>query len=184
MIGIVQERLDRADTAAGFVLDGFPRTVAQASALDAMMNGRGAVIVLDMVVPEPELVRRLASRMICEECGADAAAFASGAAAADKAMIATPDDGAAIATAVRAQTDPGRCRRCGGRLVQRIDDNVDVVRERLKIYHRQTEPVIEYYRLRPTFREINGAQPPDRVAADLASAIESAAGNGNLGVGL
>ncbi len=185
MIGIVKERLDRVDTAGGFVLDGFPRTVAQASALDAIMQGRGAIIVLDMVVPEPELVRRLASRMICEECGADAAAFAErAAAAADKAMLATPGDGAATATAVRAQTDPGRCRRCGGRLVQRIDDDVDVVRERLKIYHRQTEPVIEYYRLRPTFREIDGAQPPDRVADDLASAIESALGNGSGNVGV
>jgi adenylate kinase len=185
MIGIVKERLERGDATGGFVLDGFPRTVAQASALDAIMKARDPIIVLDMVVPEPELVRRLASRMICEDCGADAAGFAEGVpAAADKAVITTPTDGAAAVTAVRAQTDPRRCRRCGGRLVQRIDDDVDVVRERLKIYHQQTEPVIEYYRLRPTFREINGAQPADRVAADLAAAIESASSNGHLGVRL
>ena len=61
--------------------------------------------------------------------------------------------------------------------MQRTDDNAKIVRERLKVYHRQTEPLVEYYRLRPTFRSIDGAQPPDRVADDLAAAIDSA-GNG------
>jgi adenylate kinase len=145
MIGIVKERLERSDATGGFVLDGFPRTVAQASALDLIMQGRDPIIVLDMVVPEPELVRRLASRMICEDCGADAGAYAQGkTAAADEAILAAPGDGAVVDDALKAQIDPGRCRRCGGRLVQRIDDNVEVVRERLKIYHRQTEPVVEY----------------------------------------
>jgi adenylate kinase len=171
MIGIVQERLERPDAVGGFVLDGFPRTVGQATALDLIMKGRDPIVVLDMVVPEPELVRRLASRMICEDCGADAATFAGS--AVEKAMSPNPAAAAAMDDALKAQTDPGRCRRCGGRLVQRIDDNVEVVRERLKVYHRQTEPVVEYYRLRPTFRSINGAQPADRVAADLAAAIES-----------
>ena len=69
------------------------------------------------------------------------------------------------------------CAKCGGRLVQRTDDNQAVVLERLKVYHRQSEPLVEYYRVRPTFRSIDGAQAPDRVAADLAAAIE-AAGNG------
>ena len=69
------------------------------------------------------------------------------------------------------------CVKCGGRLVQRADDNQAVVIERLKVYHRMSEPLVEYYRVRPTFRSIDGAQPPDRVAADLAAAIE-AAGHG------
>src|SRR5262245_44450346 len=72
MIGIVQERLERPDARAGFVLDGFPRTVAQATALDGIMKGRDALIVLDIDVPEAELVRRLSSRLICEDCGATA----------------------------------------------------------------------------------------------------------------
>jgi len=72
LIAIVRERLERPDARAGFVLDGFPRTVAQAEALDPIMNGRGLLIVVDVVVPEAELVRRLASRLICENCGADA----------------------------------------------------------------------------------------------------------------
>jgi len=146
MIGIVRERLERSDTAEGFVLDGFPRTVAQAAALDTIMTGRDPLIVLDIVVPEAELVRRLGTRMICEHCGANAPI----------------GDGTSA------------CKRCGGRLVQRADDNQAVVLERLKVYHGQSEPLVEYYRVRPTFRSIDGAQPAEKVAADLAAAIEAA----------
>jgi adenylate kinase len=152
MIGIVRERLDRKDTAGGFVLDGFPRTVAQAAALDSIMTGRDPLIVIDIVVPEDELVRRLSTRLICDDCGT----------------------GAPVGT--RELT----CSRCGGKLVQRADDSAGVVLERLRVYHRQSEPLVEYYRVRPTFRSINGAQAPDQVAADLVSAI-AAAGNGSVG---
>jgi adenylate kinase len=154
MIGIVHERLERNDALNGFVLDGFPRTVAQASALDGIMSNRDALIVVDIVVPEAELVRRLGTRMICEDCGT----------------------GASVGSAVGSA-----CAKCRGRLVQRADDNQAVVLERLKVYHRQSEPLVEYYRVRPTFRSIDGAQAPDRVAADLAAAIE-AAGRGAVGV--
>jgi adenylate kinase len=150
MIGIVRERLDREDAKSGFVLDGFPRTVAQAAALDAIMVGRDPLIVVDIVVPEAELVRRMSSRMICDACGTGA-------------PVAGPEGAA--------------CGKCGGRLVQRADDNQAVVLDRLTVYHRQSEPLVEYYRVRPTFRSIDGGQPPDRVAADLAAAVE-AAGNG------
>ena len=150
MIGIVRERLERPDAVGGFVLDGFPRTVAQASALDGIMTGRDALIVLDIVVPEAELVRRLGTRLICDDCGT----------------------GGSVGSVAGAA-----CVKCGGRLVQRADDNQSIVIERLKVYHRQSEPLVEYYRVRPTFRSIDGAQAPDRVAADLVAAIE-AAGNG------
>jgi len=152
MIGILRDRIAREDAQGGFVLDGFPRTVAQAAALDGLMAGRDPLIVLDIVVPEPELVRRLSMRLICESCGANA-----------------PMGGGSDVA----------CARCGGKLVQRTDDDENVVRERLKVYHRQSEPLVEYYRVRPTFRSIDGTQPPDRVAADIVAAIESAgAGNG------
>jgi adenylate kinase len=147
MIGIVQERLERPDARAGFILDGFPRTVAQAAALDAIMAGRDPLIVIDIAVPEVELVRRLAARMICEACGANAAAHET------------------------------VCGRCGGRLKHRSDDSENVVRERLKVYHRSTEPLVNYYRSRPTFRSVDGAQSPDRVAEAMVAAIE-AVGNG------
>jgi adenylate kinase len=156
MIGIVRERLERPDATSGFVLDGFPRTVAQASALDEIMVERDPLIVVDIVVPEDELVRRLGTRSICRLCGT----------------------GASVGSTVGAA-----CAKCGGRLVQRTDDNQTVVLERLKVYHRQSEPLVEYYRVRPTFRSIDGAQAPDRVAADLAAAIEAASnGRGAVGV--
>jgi adenylate kinase len=181
MIGIVRERLEKPDALGGFVLDGFPRTVVQATALDAMMDGRGPLIVVDIVVPEAELLRRLGIRMICADCGANAGGFAEAAAgAADTVVVAPGGASAEAVAAVRAQTDPLRCRRCGGPLVQRSDDNDAVVIERLKVYHRQSEPLVEYYRTRPTFRSINGAQPPDCVAADLAAAIEAASNGAHV----
>lgn len=153
MIGIVRDRLARPDAASGFILDGFPRTVAQATALDGIMNGRDPLIVVDIVVPEAELVRRLSTRMICESCGRTA------------------------------DLRPGAgddCAFCGGRLVQRTDDSDEVVRERLTVYRTNTKPLVDFYRSRPTFRSVNGAQPPDRVAAELAAAV-SAARNRELG---
>jgi len=177
MIGIVKERLERDDARAGFVLEGFPRTVAQASALDTIMTGRDPLIVIDIVVPDLELVRRLAARMICDDCGFNAGLGNTdgNGAAADKVVIPAANPAAPeMAAAVLAASEALRCRRCGGRLVQRTDDNEAIVLERLKVYRKQSEPLVEYYKGRPTFRSIDGAQAPDRVAADLANAIESA----------
>ena len=148
IIAIVAERLGRADARPGFVLDGFPRTVAQARALDELMarTANSPLIVIDVAVPEEELVRRLGSRRICRGCGANA-------------------EGVAATS----------CGTCGGELIQRTDDDQGVVWERLKIYQTSTKPVLEYYRERPTFRVVNGAQPPDRVAHELDTMIDDAA---------
>jgi adenylate kinase len=175
MIGIVRDRLERPDAAGGFVLDGFPRTVAQARALDTIMEGREPLIVLNLVVPESELVLRLSTRMICADCGANAGGFADAAMTVEKVVMPPAADGGAAESlsAVNATTGVARCRRCGGRLVQRADDNAAIVLERLRVYEDQTKPLVEYYRRRPTFRSIDGAQPPDRVAADLAAAVEA-----------
>jgi adenylate kinase len=148
MIGIVQERLERDDARRGFVLDGFPRTVVQAAALDRVMEGRGPLVVLKIVVPEDVLIRRLASRRICSKCGANA----------------EPE-----------WTDA--CGKCGGSLVTRVDDGVEIVRERLKVFHRQTKPLVDYYSARSTFRRIDGDQPPAVVAESVQDALESAAGS-------
>ncbi len=145
MIGVVEERLGRDDARCGFVLDGFPRTVVQATALDRVMDGRGSLVVLDMVVPEDVLVRRLAGRRICGRCGTNA----------------TPEWHDA-------------CGRCGGPLVTRVDDGLEIVRERLKVYHRQTMPLVDYYSARPTFRAIDGNQPPDIVMAAVDAALAPA----------
>jgi len=159
MIGIVRERLSRPDAAAGFVLDGFPRTVYQGRALDAIMEDRGSgpLIVVDIVVPHEELVRRLSTRRICSQCGANA----------------DPTDSAATV-----------CRQCGGALVYRTDDNDRVVLERLRVYAENTRPLVDHYRTRLTFRTVNGAQPPDRVAEELeATIIEAARAGAGLSLG-
>jgi adenylate kinase len=136
MIALVRDRLAEADTAAGFVLDGFPRTVAQAEALDRMTAGRGPVAVIHVVVPAEELVRRLSSRRVCGTCGGNLPAGADAA---------------------------GRCGHCGGTFVQRPDDDEAVVRERLRVFARQTGPLVQYDRGRETFFEIDGNQAVDRV---------------------
>lgn len=145
MIGIVQERLGREDARNGFVLDGFPRTVVQASALDRMVDGRGSLVVLDMVVPEEVLVRRLATRRICSKCGVNAA----------------PDW-------------TNVCGKCDAPLVTRVDDGIDIVRERLKVYLRQTKPLVDYYSARPSFRVIDGNQAPDVVTTAVDEALDAA----------
>jgi adenylate kinase len=152
IVGIVRERLTRPDAEKGFVLDGFPRTVAQARALDRIVEerGKGPLIVVDIVVPEKELVRRLAERRVCSKCGTNAG----------------PGD-----------TDAA-CKRCGGEMVHRADDNAQVVLERLKVYEKSTKPLVDYYRDRPTFRSVNGAQSPERVAHDLDTIIDGAAVGG------
>ncbi|HKT78894.1 MAG TPA: adenylate kinase [Vicinamibacterales bacterium] len=152
IIGIVKERLDRADAKPGFILDGFPRTVAQAKALDGLMIGRDPLIVVDIAVPEAELVRRLSSRRVCEDCGTNAEAGDSAAG----------------------------CRKCGGRLKQRSDDAEAVVLERLKVYRRDTQPLVDYYKDRLTFRSVDGSQSMERVAADLAAAIAAVNGKAAL----
>ncbi len=149
VIGLVQERLNRPDTHGGFILDGFPRTVAQAQALDHLMATRGPLVVIDITVPEAELVRRLGSRMVCEDCGSNA----------DVQQAATAS-----------------CRKCGGSLKQRSDDNDAVVRERLKVFRRNAQPLVDFYRERPTFRQVFGAQPLDRVEAEVAHAVAHARG--------
>src|SRR5688572_8034764 len=152
MIKIVTNRLLRPDAQRGFVLDGFPRTVAQAEALDEIVSRRnnGPLIVVDVEVPQHELVRRLAMRRICVKCGANADPFGS----------------------------VDKCPKCGGGFEQRTDDNQAVVLERLNVYQRATTPVLEYYRERPTFRVVNGAQAPDCVAHELDAMIDDAAREG------
>ncbi len=145
MIGIVGDRLARPDTKTGFVLDGFPRTVPQATALDAIMAGRGPLVVVDIVVPEGVLLRRLAARRICGSCGANA-----------------PIEWTTA------------CQKCGGALVHRTDDSNGVVADRLKVYHRQTKPIVEFYSARPTFRTVDGNLPPDIVTMSMDVAIREA----------
>jgi adenylate kinase len=147
MIRIVQERLARPDAAAGFILDGFPRTIGQAQALDDRLPGAPLVIV-DLDVPDQELLRRMQERRVCSRCAA----------------IAEPGSARDV------------CERCGGGLIMRADDGDDQVRRhRLEVYARQSKPLLDYYKSRQTFCSINGAQAPDAVARELAASIDAMA---------
>ena len=145
MVGIVRDRLAREDARAGFVLDGFPRTVPQAEALDVMLNGRPLVVV-DIVVPEETLVRRLAARRMCGTCGHSALPNEQG------------------------------CSKCGGELVVRVDDSAGIVLERLRVYTEQTAPIVEFYRARPSFRAIDGTKSPEDVQNAICDAVTAVAG--------
>jgi adenylate kinase len=147
VIAIVKDRLERRDATRGFVLDGFPRSIGQAEALDRMIDQAAPLVVVAIEVPEERLVERLRARKVCKNCGWNAA--------------------------------PGvtACEKCGGPLVQRSDDNVDVVRERLRIYSESTQPIVEFYQRRPTFRTVDGDQTLDAVAADIAAAVASVVGS-------
>ena len=159
IIGIVRERLTQPDAVAGFVLDGFPRTATQANALDEITASRGPVICVEIQVPDEELVRRVRGRRVCNDCGANADAFEH-----------TPD---ALSDLCQ---NTERCRSNGPKWVARSDDSETVVRERLKIYWRDTRPMIDYYSARPTFRVIDGLQSPERVREALVGAVASALG--------
>lgn len=151
VIGIVRERLSKPDAVNGFLLDGFPRTVPQAEALDALIGERGLapLVVVNIEVPADELVRRMLGRRVCRDCGSNAG----------------PADQAA-------------CGKCGGALVRRSDDTEAVVRSRLDVYDRQTRPLVEFYRGRPTYRTVDGAQPASRVTEALNESLDVAAGAG------
>jgi adenylate kinase len=142
---IVCERLEQPDVARGFLLDGFPRTVTQAEALDAYMGSRDPLVIVEIVLSEEEVLHRLAARMICSECGTNA-----------------QDD-----------SDDARCHDCGGRLVPRADDREAVVRNRLEVYRRQTEPLVAFYQSRPTYCRIDGAQYVDDVTTSIVSCVDS-----------
>jgi adenylate kinase len=159
IIGIVSERLSRPDAIAGFVLDGFPRTAKQAHALDEITKDRGPVICVEIQVPDEELVRRVRGRRVCEDCGANADAF---------------ENKAGVLPDLCQNTE--RCRSIGPKWVARSDDSEAVVRERLKIYWRDTRPMIEYYSSRATFRAIDGMQTPEQVREALVKAVASALG--------
>ena len=153
---IVAERLGADDASAGFILDGFPRSIHQAEALDAYLGGRGRALdaVINIVVDSEELVRRLTGRRGCGECGHIYH------------MVSSPPKAA------------GACDSCGGELYQRDDDNEATVRNRLEVYRRQTEPLIDYYRPDGRLVEVDGARSPDEVFQQICEAIGASAGGG------
>jgi adenylate kinase len=142
---LVRERLAAPDTAAGCILDGFPRTAAQAAALDTMLDPASLIVVL-LVASDEDIIRRLASRRICDAC--------------------------AITQSIQEDEDRDGCPYCGGNLVVRPDDAPETVRRRLSTYAEFATPVIEYYRDRRTFGTIDGLQAPQKVTEALCAHID------------
>ncbi len=145
---LVRARVAQADTARGFILDGFPRTVVQAHSLDGIIEGEPLVVIL-ISVPDDEIVRRLSSRRVCQSCG--------------------------ITQSVSDAADPQAesCPYCGGTLIRRVDDAPATVRHRLATYASAAEPVIQFYRQRPGFVAIDGLQEPEQVTHSLINAIDA-----------
>jgi adenylate kinase len=150
VIGVVRERLTEDDTHGGFLLDGFPRTIEQAERLDALLAdaGRALTHVVQLDVPEDELVERLAGRRLCRSCG----------------------------KGYHVKFDPpareGVCDVCGGELYQRADDNEETVRNRLAVYREQTEPLVAYYREKGVLHTaFGGGKMPDEVFEQVQAAL-------------
>jgi adenylate kinase len=149
IIRLLLERISQPDARNGFLLDGFPRTLEQARALDEALAARGVGIdkVLYINVSREELLDRLSGRWICRNCGA------------------------VYHEKFQPPATPGRCDRCGGELYQRPDDTRETAENRLRVYFDQTAPLIEYYQEQGKLVEVNGEQPVEAVTRDLLAAL-------------
>jgi adenylate kinase len=154
IIGMVGARLAEADAEKGFLFDGFPRTVPQAEALEALLREREQPldVVLRLAVDEDEVVTRLTGRRTCASCGA------------------------VYHVAHQPPATDGVCDACGGDLVQREDDREDVVRNRLEVYRRSTEPLEEFYWNRGLLRDVEAVGTVDEVAARAGAVLAEHAG--------
>jgi adenylate kinase len=152
IVDLVRERLAQPDTQTGFVLDGFPRTLGQAEALDQILaeSGRQLTAVLNLDVGEEELIRRLSGRRVCPVCGASYH------------LVSHPP------------REPGRCDVEGALLEQRPDDRPDAIRERLKLYRQRTRPVLEYYHAGGLLWLIEGDQAMTEVAGRIQRVLDEA----------
>lgn len=147
VLGIIETRLSQKDAAAGFILDGFPRTTAQADGLAALLGERKIDRVVNLVVKAETVVNRLKERWLCGSCGAIYN----------------------LSTAPPKQE--GVCDVCGGALTQRSDDRPETVRARLEVYERETAPLVQYYERLGVLRNVDAAGPADQVFAAVQQAL-------------
>ncbi len=152
VIGIIEERLRAPDAQKGFILDGFPRTVPQAEALDRSLQkaGRGLDRVLALEVPEEKIVERISGRRSC------------------------PKDGSVFHVIANPPKREGYCDACGGALVQRPDDSEEKVVERLRQYRQNTAPLIDYYEKRSLLARIQGVGTPEGIYTEIKRALGEA----------
>lgn len=151
VIEVVKVRISKADTAKGFLLDGFPRTVPQAQALDKMLSEKSVKIdvVLSITLDDEEVVKRLSSRRVCIACGAS------------------------YNTITQAPKKDGVCDKCSGSVIQRQDDNAQTIRQRLKVYNEQTSPLIEYYTSKGVLKTVDGSGSVEAVFKGLCEFIKN-----------
>jgi adenylate kinase len=150
MVGLVRERLSQPDAVGrGYILDGFPRTVPQAMALDDITAQLPIDVVIDLDVPRELVLERLSSRRVCSDCGTNY-------------------------VAVGVEKLPWICEVCGGDVIRRDDDTPEAIDHRLDLYEQQTEPLIEYYRRQRRLAVIDGVASPDEVFRRLTIAVDSA----------
>ena len=150
MIGIVDERLQRADARTrGYILDGFPRTVVQANALDEVAGDKPLDIVIDLFVAREVVIRRISARRVCRDCGTNY-------------------------TASGMERQPWICEVCGGDVMQRDDDTPDAVNRRLDLYETQTSPLITYYESQSRMVVVDGVGDPDDVFGRLTTSVDNA----------
>jgi adenylate kinase len=148
-ISIVKDRIMESDCNRGFLMDGFPRTVAQADAFFEILSSVGKVLdhVINIEVTEEKLIKRLTGRRVCTVCGAS------------------------FHVVFNPPREEDICDYCQAALAQRTDDSIDAVINRLNIYRKQTEPLIEYYREKHLLRVINGEQGTDKVFEDICNVL-------------
>jgi len=145
VIGLISERLDQPDCQRGYILDGFPRTVAQAEALETLLQGKGQALdhVVSIEVPDADLMGRLTGRFTCRKCNAMY-----------HKLFSPPKQ-------------EGVCDKCGGELYQRDDDKETTIRSRLDVYHKQTSPLIAFYRERGRLRQVDGTGSIEQIAGRI-----------------
>ncbi|MEU9150716.1 adenylate kinase [Streptomyces sp. NPDC048417] len=150
-IAMAKDRMEQPDAAGGFLLDGFPRNVSQAEALDELLKNEGIKLdaVLDLEVSEEEVVKRIAGRRICRN-----------------------DSSHVFHVTYTPPKVEGVCDVCGGELYQRDDDSEDTVRTRLEVYHTQTEPIIDYYKIQGLVVTISSLGPVDEVTQRALAALK------------
>ncbi|WP_128433135.1 adenylate kinase [Streptomyces cyaneus] len=150
-IGMAKDRMEQPDAEGGFLLDGFPRNVSQAEALDEMLQSESMKLdaVLDLEVPEEEVVKRIAGRRICRK-----------------------DSSHVFHVTYSQPKKEGVCDACGGELYQRDDDSEETVRTRLEVYHTQTEPIIDYYKAQGLVVTISALGKVEEVTARAMEALQ------------
>jgi adenylate kinase len=144
------ERLNRQDCRKGYILDGFPRTVAQAEALDKYLKKNSKIIALSLEVPDEVIIERLSGRLVCEQCGAPYH------------KVNSPPKNA------------DACDRCNGPLVQRKDDTKEVISQRLLVYHQQSEPLKDYYQKQGRLIYIDGSLSKEKTISQIDTSLEIA----------